>query len=446
MRLILGGVNGEYLLDVMLAAEDETEGVTAAVAYATNSRLLFDWCWDKKIPLTFYGRLDPDIAVSIPILERFLKRVHNPAFRCLLVEHHHAKVIWWHGHGLYIGSANLTDKAWYKNVEAGCFFLESEITDEMATDIQGMFGRLEVEGTNLSDELLAAMKARLPFAGGSRNGEDNFWASPSLRRWDGLVTTTSRKAAGQQRRQAFLDEWNATIQLIRRIGQEVSQEINRPGWVSVDAPVGAQADQFLHAYYYQRIVRSGKAYYKEAHEANKGNAEVALKDAIAWWRKLPESKHEATMLNVTAPALRTALTTENLQAMDLHAFTDMMLSVHAVREYARRVNRARIGLSSGRHGVDESVVALARTIWNTNGSDGVQVKSMLGYVLYGGSLDELPARLWDAVSEPRWKIEYMGVSALGEIAGWALPDKFPPRNGRTSKAVRALGYDVTVHV
>jgi hypothetical protein len=30
--------------------------------------------------------------------------------------------------------------------------------------------------------------------------------------------------------------------------------------------------------------------------------------------------------------------------------------------------------------------------------------------------------------------------------GWALPDTFPPRNGRTAKALKALGYEVTVHV
>ncbi len=32
------------------------------------------------------------------------------------------------------------------------------------------------------------------------------------------------------------------------------------------------------------------------------------------------------------------------------------------------------------------------------------------------------------------------------MVGWALPDHFPPRNGRTSKALKALGDDVTIHV
>ena len=70
----------------------------------------------------------------------------------------------------------------------------------------------------------------------------------------------------------------------------------------------------------------------------------------------------------------------------------------------------------------------------------------LPYVLYGGSDRELPESVWNAFTTPDWRIDALGVSAIGEIVGWALPDKFPPRNGRTSKALRSLGFDVQVHV
>jgi hypothetical protein len=54
--------------------------------------------------------------------------------------------------------------------------------------------------------------------------------------------------------------------------------------------------------------------------------------------------------------------------------------------------------------------------------------------------------MWDALTDSRRKVELLGVSSLGEIVGWALPDLYPPRNGRTSKSLRSLGYDVRVHV
>jgi len=70
------------------------------------------------------------------------------------VQHHNAKVIWWRGVGMYIGCANLSGPAWYSNVEAGCFFPEEEITDEMAGDVQEMFATLEANSTPLTEELL----------------------------------------------------------------------------------------------------------------------------------------------------------------------------------------------------------------------------------------------------------------------------------------------------
>lgn len=38
------------------------------------------------------------------------------------------------------------------------------------------------------------------------------------------------------------------------------------------------------------------------------------------------------------------------------------------------------------------------------------------------------------------------MNSLGEIVGWAMPDRYPPRNGRSSRALRSLGFDVQVHV
>ena len=42
MELILGGINGNYLRDIIERAARETESVEAAVAYANDASLLFD--------------------------------------------------------------------------------------------------------------------------------------------------------------------------------------------------------------------------------------------------------------------------------------------------------------------------------------------------------------------------------------------------------------------
>ena len=96
MRLIMGAINGHYLREITQRAVGNTEKVSAAVAYAADTSLLFNWCLDHNIPLKFYGRLDPDVAVKVPTLQTFISR-RSAKFACSLVHRHHAQGIWVHG-------------------------------------------------------------------------------------------------------------------------------------------------------------------------------------------------------------------------------------------------------------------------------------------------------------------------------------------------------------
>lgn len=69
---------------------------------------------------------------------------------------------------------------------------------------------------------------------------------------------------------------------------------------------------------------------------------------------------------------------------------------------------------------------------------------LLNYVVWGNG--SVSARLWNAIRSDDWAIPHIGLSSLGEIVGWARPDEFPPRNMRTSKGLRALGYNVRIGV
>jgi hypothetical protein len=275
-----------------------------------------------------------------------------------------------------------------------------------------------------------------------------FWASPSFKKWPGLIQTTP-KSATDRKRQAFLEEWHATLQDLRDIGTRVSRPENRPIWVSASAPAGAQADQFLHAHYYQRTFDGRKANYDAFFERNKGRREQALAEAMQWWRQLPAApSSEAEMLNITAPSLRSELAEQRLQSMNEEEFHDICTGVHAIKDYARRVSNKAVGLpdKGTSYTIPEKITALSTRSWNDRSAGGTRINEILRHILYGGSAEQLPERLWQAVNDPKWKIDGLGISALGELIGWALPDRFPPRNGRTSKALRSLGYHVTVHV
>jgi hypothetical protein len=309
-----------------------------------------------------------------------------------------------------------------------------------------MFAVLDEHATPLTDELLEAMarQARtLPLV-----DSVNFWRDPSLTTWKGLVRTAPKSAA-DRRRQEFLQEWHATLQELRDIGARISSDDHRPRWISESSPAGAQADQFLHAHYYQHTFDGRKANYAAFYEKNKNRRGDAVAETIAWWRNLNAApSNEDVMLNITAPFLRAALTRERLKQMTYEDFRSVCDSVHAIRDYARRVPNRAVGLpdNGSNYTIPQKVAALSMRIWNDRSSGGANVTELIEYVLYGGPESQLPERLWEGVANPKWKVDGLGVSALGELVGWALPDRFPPRNGRTSKALQSLGYSVTVHV
>ena len=77
---------------------------------------------------------------------------------------------------------------------------------------------------------------------------------------------------------------------------------------------------------------------------------------------------------------------------------------------------------------------LARKLW------GDRVAAKAGWVLA-----LFPTLiLYSARSDER-KLPHFGINQVAEIAGWARPELSPPRNGRTSKGLRALGFDVHIH-
>ena len=444
MHLVMNGINNHYLQNIVENHAKNTTEVLAAVAYATDAGLLFDWCSKNRIPLKYYGRLDEDVAVNINILNGFLKK-KSTDYSCKLVQHHHAKVIWWQGVGMYVGSANLTDSAWSKNIEAGCFFKEEEINKVMKREISDLFKTLEFYSTPLTEELVNVMRTR---ANALKKSAPDFWSSPSLKKWPGLIITPPKKPR-DRKRDAFLGEWHETLQVLRDIGQQVSLPENRPPWINSTSPAGAQADQFLHAHYYQRTFEGKKAKYERFFEKNRSRKTEALSEAIEWWKTLSEAPDgEDEMLNKTAPFLQSKLSEKSLLEIDESAFRDICMCVHSTKGYARRARNKRVNLPSDdtQYSIPERVDALAKSIWHDQSSEGKRVKDLLVYILHGGSDEQLPERLWQGIMDPAWKIHGLGISSLGEIVGWALPDRFPPRNGRTSKALMSLGYDVKVHV
>lgn len=451
MKFVAGKMNGVYLENFLYDSAGKTEWVKAAIAYATDTKLL-NFCFEKKIRITYFGRYDSSVPVSTTILKWFLDK-QSPNYICRLVaEAFHPKVIWWQGYGAYIGSANLTQNGWYQNVEAGVFLSEDELmSNSFKIELEQFFDQLEEEYSQpLTEEIFdeqVQLLSKLNEASKARKSvEAEFEKNRIIPRLSSIVDFNKKKSV-EKRKASFLKEWDETLQILRDISHRISKDEFRPNWIDVTVPRGVQTDQFLHAYYYNKVKSSQESLHNELFEEHKNNPERYLSEEMNWWKETNSPPgSEGVMINEWAPFLNKTMYPNNFKAITKNLFVDLCIKVHAIRDHSYRVDKKTLGLpENGVVGGEERIKIFATWLWDQRSEKGKTPIELIYWILYGGNTKDVPSRLWEGVNSSEWAIPHLGISSLGEIVGWALPDDFIPRNGRTSKALKALGFPVRIH-
>lgn len=445
MHLIAGTLNNNYLETVIRRHVDDCSEVIAVVAYCDSTRL-FEICKQAGKRVRFYGRLDEGVPVKGAVLNWFYDQF-NPNYSCYLLRGGlHAKIIWLKGEGVYIGSANLTDNGWMSNIEAGVFLTESDLNQNSMLDhISALIEAVHERSTPLSKEILKLItdleKRRSPL----KSTENDIWSwfkkNCLIPEVPALISVTK---ADERSKNVFLKEWNETLQLLRNIALRLREY--RPSWINDLVPDGVHVDQFLHAYYYLRVREGNKQPFDEHYERNRQNPDRALIEQMSWWRtgKYPY-ENESLFIHEWAPSSRTLLAKNRIGSLTEAEFIQLCKQVHAIRDHAIKLESIFLDLPEGSHEADKKIAAFGKWLYRQHSAQQKSVLETIEYVLYGGTEANLPDRLWNATHSPQWKINHLGLSSLGEMVGWALPDVFPPRNSRTSKALRALGNYVEIY-
>ncbi|VTO17828.1 Uncharacterised protein [Klebsiella variicola] len=143
MKLIANGLNKQFFSSFLPPSDCEIDGVVAAIAYADDKTTLLDHCLKNHHRLDIWMRYDHTVPVAPSFLSKLLINTKNNIFCKLVPDCLHSKVIWWKGYGAYIGSANLTDRAWNMNIEAGVFYTESDLyNSDLISQLEDFFDNL----------------------------------------------------------------------------------------------------------------------------------------------------------------------------------------------------------------------------------------------------------------------------------------------------------------
>lgn len=450
MRFVAGPLNNQLLQNLLAEVIEPCTRVRAAIAYANRDNLqLFEACAKNLKPLEFFGRYDHTVAIDPLILKWFLDNA-SPNYDCKLVpDILHAKVIWWVDVGAYFGSANLSDRAWTSNIEAGTFVPQEELIETgMERELLKFFEEVDNRARPLTKEIyqeqLRLADRRSDLRRRDYALERQFDKERLLPKNSGLVFI-EKKGAAEKRFQKFEQDWNDTLQVMRSIASRVSEPGVKPNWIESSVAPGVQADQFLHAYYYKHVKDGNRHPYEEFFVKNSQNPELALREALEWWHAADfDHSFEERTIYEWSPRLHELLGRDRILKLEQDDFVDVVSRVHAIRDHAMKQENEHLGLPDRPQDGDIKVQKFGEWLWKQRSSDGKTVIDLLNYVIWGNG--SVSARLWSAIHSEQWSIPHLGLSSLGEMIGWARPDEFPPRNMRTSKGLRALGYNVRIGV
>lgn len=448
MKFVANALNGNYLESILPGPSDEVDEIYAAIAYGDNSNNertdLIGNCLAKKCRMDIWMRYDHTVPVAVPLLRRLLRHQKDNIFCKLIPTHFHSKVIWWKGYGAYIGSANLTSNGWVSNIEAGIFIDDGQLQGSgFDLELERFFDELRelAVAFPLSEEVIKEMEELEKLRRDSRDLGQSKLKRPI---WSGPVFVGKAKAA-DRRKENFRKEWSEALSYLANIGSQLST--NRPRWVSEDVPLAWQIDQFLHAYYYNKIGEGNAKPYEEHFTHNKKDPQGALSGALSWWRDTESAPSgEDITFYESAPTIRRYLARDRLLGLSEDEMREVVAMTHATKDHLIKIELKTLGKTDAQYlSREERIPLYVNWLMRQKNSKGWDVKRLLYYVLYEGKDDAMWERIYYSGRNGEYQLSHYGLNSIAELVGWARPEVSPPRNGRTSKALRALGYDVRIY-
>lgn len=452
MRLIGNALNGDYFDNLVKLAERPDSGlrqISLAVAWVKSMDPLFDLAKAKKVPITLYA-LAEDGYPSTQVVQRF--NDGPTTWQLFLTRRfYHPKIVWLRGVGVYIGSANLTNAGWWDNLECGVWFTQDEIErDNLESQLNGMFSVIAKRSTGVPPGHLAALRRLDAQRAELTAAERAFQAQVdkelgNLAGQDKPIRPTTN--AGGAARQQFISDWQNGLELLRKIVVETKTRA-WPSWVLKNTHPAIVQDQATEYWYHRNIRLSGDSVeaIEALHRKNRDDPAAALDQVFAEWQAFDGDEKWAYFINEAPRRVGQLLQRQALDELDEDRLYEILYATHAAREHARQMRKKDLGDVGTTSTSEVRSRLFAQYLLGQESTTGKTVQDVLRYVIWGDDqTPDIGERIWDATQEEEWKLPHLGPSILGEIVGYARPDEYPPRNGRVSKTLAALGYDGVVY-
>lgn len=460
MKLIANEVNNNYFLELVSYVE-RAACIDIAVAYITDKEI-FELAQRHNKPLNIWCRIDEDVN------EKTLSLLHNimfyeKAYVRATYDFLHSKVIWFHGVGCYVGSANITTKAFYKNIELGVFFEEDVDGPEIFDELKTFFENLSVYTSPLTKHDIKRIQQN--FA--DRDNDDDVKRlskelADAKRKyidiWDKLKETIFKGQKQPLREQSgktlhqkrVIEEWKSCHILLTNYMHIYKNEYQRPKWVNADLPYFAEMDR-MFCWYYEGIKGNDRALEAviKHHEKNKDNPELHTRALFKEWSSSPDVPDDFLLesFNERVPIVKRYLAKDKITYLTNDELAEVVYYCYALMDHIDQFKSLEsLGLIRGDSDLrvpreEKARQYVERYLQGANGH-GKTFLEILSYFIWNNSWAPWE-KIWECTDKnSKWKYPGIDKSTLGELIGLARPDEYPVRNNRVSRALYALGFDV----
>lgn len=459
MKLVANEINNYYFRNIPEYAKNATS-IDLAVAYITDDHL-FNIAREHQIPFRIWCRIDEE--VSLKTLEILEKNLWYP--KCQVFATHdflHSKVLWFHGVGCYIGSANLTSKALHNNIELGVFFYESSDDTDFFQEIKTFFESLpNYTSRILLDDIKRIRKVFEQLDKDSQISEANKHLrnlkEKYLHEWKKLKEGIFRDqkvplrqfSKTSQHQKRIIDEWKNCQKLLTNYTEIYRKKYSRPNWVSPDVPYFAELDKMFDWYYSVHIQGDQRVeiLVEEHHQKNQGNPDEKIKALFTIWSNLKELPYEwiTESFNARVPTVKDLLRRDRIKQLNSDEIAQVVFHCYALMDHIDQfksysdLRLEKTGNRVAREIKAKQFVTYFLTEPNKHGKTFLEI---LSYFIWD---DTAPPweKIWECTAlNSKWKYPGIDKSTLGELIGLARPDEYPVRNNRISRVLYALGFDV----
>jgi hypothetical protein len=462
VQLVANEINNFYFRDIPEKAA-EAYKIDVAVPYITDDTI-FQIAKERKIPCRIWCRIDEDTSVqTLNMLDRYL---YEPGFEVRATHDYlHAKVIFLHGIGCYVGSANLSIKAMHNNIEVGFFVHEAtrnntDILDQLRTffsclnqytssilreDIKRIYDLfVRVEKDNKLAELEDAMlKARQKYREEWEKLKDSIFKDQK-----NPLYKYSDKSSHNRR---ITEEWKQCLDLQRKYVQIYKNEFKRPSWVPNQVEPFTEIDRMFD-WYYGEYIQTGKQVpvmknVEKGHRENVGKGDKNIRELFRLWSALETQPEEdfTYAFEERTPIQKDLMSKEKILRLSNDEIAQVVFHCFALMDHIDQFKSLKnLGLVKGDTRVprEEKAKSFVERYLGQANEHGKSFLEVLNYFIWDDKKTPWE-KIWECTDQKsKWKYPGIDRSTLGELIGLARPTEYPVRNNRTSRVLNYLGFEV----